>query len=394
MSTLPPEDAYRFLADIFTRRSTAEVLAIEILSPGFGPLLQDGTYIGITKKALVQAFLVARQLFFERLARMDGDDFLYMFKQGQDDLSVATEIILLFDCEHITACNWRKRRLNALLQQHSNGDRDHHDFLVGLLQRERSLMTTYLCSPLHRHTKSPTLWEHRLWTTRQITTCQHSSQSLKSGILRQSTEEVFDAASSELGVVLRAGELHPRNYYAFAYMRQLLCIVYQLLAGKSADTTDPQSISSHLATIIVEPTLKWCLAHPRDVSGWTFLYYALCNVVSTNHHDEHLLQQRNDVMSQVVHFAVNVADWEGESLWSFVDMMVTKFGQEILPLSVRHNVTEHEPKVSRQNLDKDTSKRDGDQKESEHHKAGYVPGPTRRWSRMKQLIFASCNTTQ
>ncbi|KAL1999848.1 hypothetical protein VTN02DRAFT_3891 [Thermoascus thermophilus] len=352
MST--PEELYRELARILSDRQD-DVLEIEILPPQLGPLLRDGHAVGITKKALVQAFLVARRIFLDSLAAG---------KRGQDSdapstasppavdqtdskVSLATEIMLLFDCEHLTACNWRKRRIATLMQQMqtSNTADDSSSSsastvvpgtrqLAQLLETERSLMTTYLCSPLHRHTKSPTLWQHRLWVMNQLIKIQqqqqqHQLSSLESRPDLDSTWTYMRRTwETELNVVLRAGELHPKNYYAFSYMRQLHGVLSRAMeegysSQNRAGEGDPVNPTSELAGYLIDPVLTWCLAHPRDISGWTFLLYLL--------ESSAVKRAQNDVVRKVVQFALNVG-WEAESLWTFVDLATRKFEVESMQL--------------------------------------------------------------
>ncbi|OOF97697.1 hypothetical protein ASPCADRAFT_403612 [Aspergillus carbonarius ITEM 5010] len=323
MSTPPDNDAaYHDLARIFSaRRQDNRVLEIEILPPGLGPLLQDGDSIGITKKHLVQAFVTARRIFFDASHRTSGFHDACDYEtpcetprngppvpKQRDDLLNATEIILLFDCEHLTACNWRKKRLNALIQRHGSAGAGHtsREMLIRELDTELSLMTTYLCSPLHRHTKSPTLWNHRLLVLTRVLDVRNKGLA---GTFSQPEDNkglvlVQEMIKKELSVVLRSGELHPRNYYAFNYVRQLL----EFLSETCEDTKDAAALRGGSTVHLV---LDWCLAHPSDVSGWMFTLYLLETV-----RDE---QIRTDSLDRVLRFAVDVG-WEGESLWTFVDL--------------------------------------------------------------------------
>ncbi|XHG00551.1 hypothetical protein AWENTII_003990 [Aspergillus wentii] len=313
------DDVFQTLSEIFSTRNS-QVLEIEILSPGFGPLLQDGRSIGITKKALVQAFAVARSIFFDLIGdSLDTSPHDEKSRSRVDDLLVSSEILLLFDCEHLTACNWRKKRLAALIQDQdsSNGNSPGYENLIQILESELTLMTTYLCSPLHRHTKSPTLWQHRSWVLTQTiraqdrspmpnSTSQKEEQSIQG---RSPNQELF---TTELTVVLRAGELHPKNYYAFSYIRQL----HRALSEIGKETGDTFEL---LAQSAIHPTVSWCLAHPRDISGWMFVVYLMEAVPDREIH--------NDIINKVIRFALDVG-WEGESLWTFIDLAVKTFGAE------------------------------------------------------------------
>jgi hypothetical protein len=296
-----PKDAFQELVRILSSRDN-QVLEIEIIPPSLGAtFLQDGCSVGIAKKALVQAFTVARQLFFDRIMPMSEDDLQSSFcakAQFEDADSVITEVILLFDCEHLTACNWRKRRLRAALGSNKTA------VATELLEAELTLMSSYQCSPLHRHTKSPTLWHHRLWAMTHLL-----------GRRQWDSDELLKLQRTELDVVFRAGELHPKNYYAFSYMRQL-CV---LLSDTIATTAGKSTWKIDSAMSMVDPVIDWCLANPRDISGWSFGIYVLSNVSGP--------QCRVHTISRVVEFALNVG-WEGESLWTFVDHASGQFGLE------------------------------------------------------------------
>lgn len=305
-----PDDAFQQLAGVFASRGD-EILEIEIIPPSLGSLfLQDGCSIGISKKALIQAYTVARHLFFKKLMSMtEGELLVNLLENTQTPSTVSdlatTEIMLLFDCEHLTACNWRKRRLLAALA-HRHDAPDRPSQLIRILKTELTLLQSYQCSPLHRHTKSPTLWSHRLWVLKQLLKIEDCSPEALLGLERH-----------ELTVVLRAAELHPKNYYAFTYMRQL----HAFLGRTAMEAEKPSSWTAGLAKALVHPVLDWCLANPRDISGWAFGIYLLNHVADR--------QLRADAVGRVLRFARNVG-WEGESLWTFVDQAVRQFDLESL----------------------------------------------------------------
>lgn len=322
------EDAYQEISRIFRSRDT-RILEIEILPPQVGPLLQDGCSIGITKKYLEQAFVTARCIFFKHLGSMadlDAPGMKCPDAITKDEVSIASQIILLFDCEHITACNWRKRRLDALIkgQDLHSTEEAGLESLVHALKTELSLMTTYLCSPLHRHTKSPTLWQHRLWILNQMNKLRRPGPTVQlpqtavlqrqepSQSMLDTTAEFREMFQAEFAVVLRSGELHPKNYYAFNYMRRL----HVALTDTLNESEDRAESSAQLALLITEKALDWCLAHPADISGWMFLLYLL----ETISYRETLLA----IINKAVKFGVHVR-WEGESLWTFVHLATTRF---------------------------------------------------------------------
>ncbi|KAF9887601.1 hypothetical protein FE257_009814 [Aspergillus nanangensis] len=331
----PADHAFQQLAHIFSTRAN-RVLEIEILPPTLGgPLLQDGCSIGITKKFLAQAFVTARQVFFEgskdlekseaSLTNSSSEDGNTCRLKSVEDISVASEIILLFDCEHLTACNWRKRSLMVLTQNHSPKTPIDHETLIHALSSEVTLMSTFMCSPLRRHTKSPTLWEHRLWVLKHLLRAQASTLAQPQTEPQSSAmENMLELWKEEVSVVFRAGELHPRNYYAFSYLRELHHVL-------SSGMEDSVGCATVLAQSANGSTLEWCLAHTTDISGWMFLLYLLHAIPN--------VAIRTNTITKAVCFARDIG-WEGESLWTFVDLAASAFlldGPVTDTLSIAHN---------------------------------------------------------
>ncbi|KAE8556420.1 hypothetical protein TMatcc_003784 [Talaromyces marneffei ATCC 18224] len=328
------KEIYHSLSSIFANRKSDEVLEIEILTPESGPLLQDGLCIGITKAALVKAFLIARQKLTRYLTQLKENTVNGGLPDESDEaneLSIATQIILLFDCEHVTACNWRKRYISSSMQQYDNQYESRH--LEDLLQRETTLLSSFQCSPLHRHTKSPTLWQHRLWIMGKLLNLKEQNAMAYDPLCR--------LILKELDVVCKSGQLHPRNYYAFSYMRQLHALVCRYSSSKEGVSREEvlgdgsQALLLDLAILMIEPVLKWCLSNPSDISGWMYLFYLLdCDrqmMNSPSMQEDRMIAERIVVMKRTIQFAVHIATWEGESLWTFVDLMLARFGNGILP---------------------------------------------------------------
>lgn len=325
MSLSTPEQAFKELTRILsTRHKHSQTLEIEILPPEFGPLLHDGCSVGITKKVLVQAFVAARRVFFDK---RDGNSSVNGRQYGEgeeENLLRASEILLLFAPEHLTACNWRKRRLVWTLQKTDTTNAAHRQDILENLDRELTLMTTFQCSPLHRHTKSPTLWQHRFWVLCQILTVwgQRRQQQIEPEILHS-------ILYSELSIVLRAGELHPRNYYAFNYMRQL----HHTILLHPGITTNEDKGRDVASPSLLDNTVSWCQAHPRDISGWMFVLYLLEEGLP----DRDRRDVQTCVINMVVQFALDIG-WVGESLWTFVDLAVRITGVDVqLPVGGEDN---------------------------------------------------------
>jgi len=254
-----------------------ETIEIEILPPAIQPpdgiLMQDGLSLGLPKKILVLAYLEARQQFFEN-------------NQSADPSLVAgtlqaTKIMLLFDPEHITPANFRKRVLRQLEADHGyQTGSPHHK----ALQQELCFLNSILTSPLHRQSKSPTLWYHR-------------SKVLDSLVAIELQNASNDQASAfwhrELDAVCKSGEQHPKNYHAWQYARRL----YQKI--------ETPNIHGEYALRVRD----WCCRHPSDISGWSFLMYLLSMIESPS--------LKQELVQEVVKYAINLRSGH-ESLWVFI----------------------------------------------------------------------------
>jgi len=311
-----PQPLYDELLLFFSSHA-GDVLEIEVLPAAFplpfgstSPILQHGPNLGIPKKALVQAFLVARHTFFSTLELITPND------QEAEEAMAATQVILLFDPEHLTAANYRKRRLLDLRASRSSMTSESYFSIENELLYLESLLT----SPLHRHTKSPTLWHHRRWVVKDFLdqNCQgYSSSGGDPAISREAFESLW---RTELGVVERSGDRHPRNYYAWAYARWLLDFIAERDPNGSAEGS-----TLFLAKRSAWRIHDWCLAHPTDISGWSFLVYLL----QLMKHEPGL---QREIFESVWEFTSKLS-WEGEAVWWFLRTVLAMEG--IMPAGKR-----------------------------------------------------------
>ncbi|EOA85829.1 hypothetical protein ACJQWK_04168 [Exserohilum turcicum] len=267
--------AYASLSE-YLQKHESEVVSIEILPPGMQPpdgvLMQDGLALGISKKALALAYVEARGQFFAN-------------KQSSDPSTTnqtmrATEIILLFDPEHITAANFRKSVLARLEAEHglTTGNTCHK-----ALRRELCFLDSILTSPLHRQSKSPTLWYHRSRVIDALITIELSNA-------LDDQKAVF--WHRELDAVCKSGEQHPKNYHAWQYARRMV----------------QKASSSELNGQFARHVKAWCYRHPSDISGWSFLLYLMPRLGTS-------LNQ--ELVSDVLNYAIKL-NIESESLWVFI----------------------------------------------------------------------------
>lgn len=275
-----PQAAYNDIVEALNS-STSELLDIESLGksyplpPGCNVLL-DGTSIGVPKLKLIQAFVLARQLFFKCLKDFKEDSF--------QDIRNTTAVILLMDPEHITAANARKRIIQHLCTG-LGAD------LQGVLRRELLVIDSFLTSRLHRHNKSPTLWGHRRWLLQVL----------------QSLSEPHDLQRDVESIILVAAERHPRNYYAWLHLRWLLQSFRNIEASPAFDY-------SKMLFVLKD----WCLRHPADTSGWSFVLFCL---FSTEFSKTNGIEINSSICTEVLSLST-LFKWTHESVWVFLRTLV------------------------------------------------------------------------
>jgi hypothetical protein len=210
-------------------------------------------------------------------------------------------VTLLATTEHLTLINLRKR----LIEQQPD-----------LLLEELRILNILFSSPLQKHTKSPMLWQHRRWILGKVLRIpQDKLQDLP--ILAQVYSEIWDSTDRkdwttlEILTVIRAGELHPRNYYAWAYARWML---------------------KHLPVDLVELAEKifaTCKRQVSDISSWSFL--------------DHVLQLNGDVVLRRDYaeraFAMTRIVARHEALWWFIRVSIVKSDAQKLVYDISESTT-------------------------------------------------------
>ena len=271
-------------------------LAIELLPSSIPPapghlLLHDGHHVGIPKKTLTLAFLHATH-FFSRSAQ----------SLSADTILPCTAILLLHDPEHLTAANWRKRRLlsshphtAAAAAAAATAATAATATAVADLHTELNLLDAILTSPLHRQSKSPTLWWHRSWLLAQPA----FRAALDAGGGK--------ALKREMAVVLAAAERHRCNYYAWAHARRVV---------GGAASGDGERVLADVARDVE----RWCRAHPGDTSGWSFLGWCV-------RRPGRAVADNDRLVERVLGFAERIG-WEREALWRFVEALAAEEEEE------------------------------------------------------------------
>ncbi|KAH8730191.1 hypothetical protein GQ44DRAFT_483146 [Phaeosphaeriaceae sp. PMI808] len=256
-----------------------QVITLEVLPSAFQPpdglLIHDGLFVGIPKKILALSFLEARKRFFNNIKNSDSQSLALN----------ATKVMLLFDPEHLTAANFRKRRLVAL---QAVTTREGQLVYREAVKYEFCFLDTILTSPLHRQSKSPTLWHHRVWLRNHFvkTRPENLTETIDTNFWR-----------TELTSVCSSGEQHPKNYYAWQYARRLL-----------------ENIDDFGTRLEFGQQVKdWCFQHPSDISGWTCL---LCVILKVEP-----VSKRQEMVQYVLNYAMKLRTQQ-ESIWVFVRTVV------------------------------------------------------------------------
>ncbi|TLS27858.1 hypothetical protein PpBr36_01818 [Pyricularia pennisetigena] len=276
--------AYQAIADVLTHQplpqpgaNQAQLLEIEILGqshpvPPGSHVLQDENAVAVPKASLISAFTEARRRFLQLMQDISRHD---------SQVLEATAVMLLFDPEHLTAANTRKRLL--LLQ----ASRSSMDVFAPLLSREMWLVDSLLTSRLNRHTKSPTLWGHRRWLVRMCTTTW--------GL----PIKIYD---SFVQLVMVSAERHPRNYYAWSHARYLMT-----LHGSPSKETVCTNHAQETRRI-TEAVKVWVFRHHSDTSGWSFLAHLSLYMPE---------EEWKAIVKETAELAMSLR-WTGESVWVFL----------------------------------------------------------------------------
>lgn len=299
---------YRDLvAMLHTTGSPEKVYTLEYIPEGIdlhkGKNYQivDSVHIGIPRKVIAKAFLTAHKIFF---AYMDD------YKNHIKDLMDASMIILLHDPEHLTAANLRKRIIvyrDEVLDPRARDYRSSSD--------DFWLTELFLMSKLKRHNKSPTLWAHRKWLVKRN----------YKRFCPTPRDREFDGHEITI-LVPKSGENHPRNYYAWDYLRWFLefrpPIPDEPVDPTESDEDDPylqgKSLWDFDENGMERIFMEWCYAHTSDISGWSFLFYLHQRRYYKSGSHGWILKAHcaNETLVRAQSMGM-----KNESLWQFLSMM-------------------------------------------------------------------------
>ena len=267
---LAPETLHRSLTSFFLGLGP-NVAELEILPSAYpitsadDSILLDERCLAIRQRDLVAAYTIARQQFFANTkgiivspTGLEDQSDACIGTSGDTSQLLNTLVLLLFAPEHQTAANWRKCRLQHCIALLAASD------AAAMFHSELRALDSFVTSPLPKHTKSPTLWQHRYWV---VSTLASLGVGEFSEAVEPSTTRLPDF-TDELRIVLKAADRHFANYVAFDYARRL----WALYECSTEPRREERLLQQGNATDMV---LGWCRAHPRDISGWNFLAFLL-----------------------------------------------------------------------------------------------------------------------
>lgn len=314
----PPSPTHH---DVYTRLIAAlhpsppVQLEIEILPSSFPPeILHESPAVGVPKPLLVSLYVKARKIFFDHVSSRDSESYHAALQ--------ATAIILLFDPNHLTAANFRKRHIQRFSSTRTKNDYNDRDFgeLAEAVRHELKFLESLVASPLSKHAKSSTLWAQRLWIVQKFFPLAVRERTGDEAMQMMDMGGFWD---DELVIVMKAGETHPRNYYAWQYARQL----FSFLCSKRPDIVERRRRDKELLRDSIGLVRRWCLIHPRDISGWAFLVFLLEQL-----HDEGCDEGNKEKgfedeigisVSEIREFARKYK-WKGQSVDWFLKAMKTR----------------------------------------------------------------------
>lgn len=296
----PPckQELYTQLVDIISPKPSVSpvVKEIAILPSKSHPTFQydpscDPPAIGIPKALLLSCFLHASETFFSYLKNHQGIP-VEMFDPSAPaskhwmEAYGATAMILLWEPNHLTAINWRKK---AFAQAKESARATELAFL-------ESLQT----SPMPHHAKSSTLWTYRLQLLRE----------------RDSTVVAW---LEELRIVMIAGERHAKNYHAWEHARQVWRQYCDGSKWAKSDSGNEGGVDEEIIGVFHESVArvhKWCTMHPKDISGWTFLAFLLQSPP-----DESAGLEAAREIVEGTNIFVKKLDWQGACIEWFLNAM-------------------------------------------------------------------------
>lgn len=305
-----PDDHYTTLLS-YLHPSPSTALELDIL-PSISPpqILHDPPALALPKSLLVACYISARNIFLSYTTVPQNKS-----TTEEEKALKATRVIQLYDPTHISAANFRKRWLLRFSER--DGDEVGKEEGKKAVREELCWLESLLTSPLPKHAKAETLWAQRGWVVwRFFDTVVDEDALGAGGGERGNGCRMGRLWERELRIVMKAGETHPRNYHAWEYARRLFGSLFLGRYGAILGLRGRKICWEES----VKKVHKWCLMHPRDVSGWTFLVFLLRKVLEDENKDWVDVKKSAEVVRVLweTREFVRKYDWKGESVEWFL----------------------------------------------------------------------------
>ncbi|KAH7927476.1 hypothetical protein BV22DRAFT_1127390 [Leucogyrophana mollusca] len=236
--------------------------SIEILPGDASTWVQEGTNtfpflfidnnLGVPQKILYKAFMVGMANF--KLSRRQALSLTASSQPAIRDLIASSAVILLTNPAHQTALNTRK-----------------HLVVQGSLDPSAELSFTAALLSSQHCAKESIIWHHRQWLLRRIyppSTSDAFEDGAHPGCLPIPCIPP-DALRKELGIVTRACELYPRNYFAWAH--RYFCMRHTLDNLVVNDSAHDEAAYTEIVLGEISNVKQWIERHVADFSAVHYL---------------------------------------------------------------------------------------------------------------------------
>ena len=187
-------------------------------------------------------------------------------------------------------------------------------------------LESLVTSPLSKHAKSSTLWAQRLWIVQSFFGSAARDDAGEETIWMTDMGDVVRGFwERELVIVMKAGERHARNYYAWQYARRL----FSFVCSEGAELVGRKRLDRRSLRESIGLVHGWCLMHPRDISGWAFGVFLLEQLRGAGDAGYGEEDERKGLEDDIGRFASETKDfvrkyqWRGESIQWFLESMKT-----------------------------------------------------------------------
>ncbi|KAL8733361.1 MAG: hypothetical protein Q9166_002185 [cf. Caloplaca sp. 2 TL-2023] len=313
-SLFSPSSDYEILLSLL-HPSQPTVLEIEILPSSQPPhILSAPPALGIPKKILLQCFLHARKVFLSHTTNIPLSNGL---ASAWIEAASATKVLTLWEPNWNSAWAFRRRNLIGLRESDEVSEASEwgKTRLRQFVEADLAWVETLVTSPLDgKHAKSSWVWAHRLWIVKTFWR----------EVVVENGGSLAALLMKEMEIVMVAGERHARNYYAWEYARQMTRTCMGSLTREMEEfrKLEDEPLDRRVWEQCTRMIHQWCLMHPRDISGWSFLVFlmdrrSLFGGLELGEASNAMKNTIRDIFQKTFDF-VEKYNWKGESIEWFL----------------------------------------------------------------------------